>query len=107
MKSFQLALFAILLSGLVSACNRPEPASPEAAVAPPAAEPAVTPEPDTPAATDGTDDLPHSGGDKVGTAPAPGATSHSGCNAIMTLSRRAMLPCSPSARASSQRRYAS
>ncbi len=96
MKSIQLALFAVLLSGLVSAYNRPEPAAPEAAVEPPAAEPAVAPTPDPPAAampapetttpadpaTDDEDvdmptsgDAPHSGGDKVGTKPSPASES--------------------------------
>lgn len=98
MKSTQLALVAVLLSGALSACNSPEPAAPAAEAMPAAAEPAVATEPATtePAAADpattssatdtapadaagdgedvDTDDggiAPHSGGDKVGNTPAP------------------------------------
>jgi hypothetical protein len=83
MKSTKLALVIILVLGGLSACKKPEPAAPAAEVAPPAAEPAaVTPEPvvpepatttapatDAPADAVEDDDTPHSGGDKVGTAP--------------------------------------
>lgn len=93
MKSIKWALAAIVLSGVLSACNKPEPAAPAAAEpmpAPaepaPAAEPtpvdpaAAEPAPSMPAnpppadpAVESSEDLPHSGGDKVGTAPAPAA----------------------------------
>jgi hypothetical protein len=88
MKSTKLALATVLLFGTLSACNKPEPAEPAAEAEPAAAEPAATPPPPvvpeatspettTPASTEPpknegeeTDDTPHSGGDKVGTAPA-------------------------------------
>lgn len=88
MKSTKLALAIVLLFGTLSACDKSEPAEPAAEAAPAATEPAATPPPPvvpeatspettTPAPTEPpkdegeeTDDTPHSGGDKVGTAPA-------------------------------------
>ena len=91
MKSIKWALAAVLLSGVLSACSKPEPAPPaveEAAPAPAEAAPAAEPAPADPAAADpaatmptdtppadqaadDSEDAPHSGGDKVGVAPAP------------------------------------
>lgn len=86
MKITKLALAVIVLCGALSAC-KPEAAAPVAeAPAPVAADPAHAPEvapepvPPTgvaPAATDAAaveedEDLPHSGGDKVGTGTGPG-----------------------------------
>jgi hypothetical protein len=79
MKSTKLVLIAVLLFGILPACKRPEPAAPAVEPGPAATEPAATPAPDPTdtqspgdqapdAETD--EDLPHSGGDKVGTRPA-------------------------------------
>lgn len=79
MKRIQFALVAAMLCASVSACKRDEPPAPavEAAPVDQAAMPAaVEPAPvesvaaPMPAATD---DVPQSGGDKVGTKPAPAA----------------------------------
>lgn len=59
MKRIQFALVAVMLCATVSACKRDEPPAP-------AAEPAPMPA--------ATDDVPQSGGDKVGTKPTPAAT---------------------------------
>ena len=78
MKSIKLALAAVLFSVVLSACNRPEPAAPAADATPTPSEPAVPtepmpppPPPPPPAPTDEDQDSVHSGGDKVGTSPAP------------------------------------
>jgi len=96
MNRITCTLAAVLLAGLLSACHKNEEAAPAAAEPAPAlaAEaPAAMPAPaaETPAAAtdaaaaapatetppadaaDDSDDTPHSGGDKVGTAPAPAA----------------------------------
>ena len=58
MKRIQFALVAVMLCATVSACKREEPPAPAVAAPMPAA----------------TDDIPQSGGDKVGTKPTPAAT---------------------------------
>lgn len=55
MKRIQFVLVAVMLCATVSACKREEPPAP------------------MPAATD---DVPQSGGDKVGTKPVPAATEN-------------------------------
>lgn len=57
MKRIQFALVAVMLCASVSACKRDEPPAPAAETPMPAA----------------TDDIPQSGGDKVGTKPTPAA----------------------------------
>ena len=66
MKRIQFVLVAAMLCASVSACKRDEPPAPavEAAPVDQAAMPAAT------------DDIPQSGGDKVGTKPAPAATEN-------------------------------
>ena len=91
MKSIKFALVAVLLSCTLPACKPSEPAAPAADTAPAATEPAAAPATMAPAAAapatmpapasaatpvsmeeeDNSEDMPQSGGDKVGTAPAP------------------------------------
>lgn len=93
MKRIHFALVtAMLCAATVSGCKREEPPAPEpAAVEPAPVEDAAMPAPvesvsmPAPASIDAADpgDMPHSGGDKVGTSPAAGAvedddTPHSG-----------------------------
>ncbi len=83
MKSTKLALVIVLSCGILFACKQ-EPAPAVDAMPPPAMDaPAVTPEPMVPdmtmpapidpAAADSMEDedMPHSGGDRVGTGGAP------------------------------------
>ena len=88
MKHTKLALFTVLLFASLSACTRdqdapvaeasaPEPAAvPEAgpvAAAPAITDPAATPAPavdEAAAGNEDDEDLPHSGGDKVGKPPS-------------------------------------
>lgn len=91
MKIIKLVSVAVLLSGILSACNNQQPAPAVDAAPAVAPEPAAAPEPvaaapaadaaampatdaapaDQAAVDDNSTDMPQSGGDKVGVAPAP------------------------------------